>query len=94
MAEYVKAGVQYVVMEVSSQGLDQGRVVGIEFDYAIFTNLTRDHLDYHQTMGSYAAAKRRLFEFPSLKGLIISQDDRFGRALIEEYKIKLPVQRE
>ena len=51
-----------LVTEVSSHGLDQGRAYGIPFDVAVFTNLTRDHLDYHQTMEKYFAAKRLLFD--------------------------------
>ena len=57
-----------VVMEVSSHALDQGRVAGIEFDTAVFTNLTQDHLDYHKTMENYARAKARLFEYVSAQG--------------------------
>ena len=53
-----------VAMEVSSHGLDQGRVNGVAFDVALFTNLTRDHLDYHGTMAAYGAAKARLFAWP------------------------------
>ena len=57
-----KCGCRYVVMEVSSQALSQGRVDFIGFDYAIFTNLTQDHLDYHKTMDSYACTKQKLFK--------------------------------
>ena len=61
-------GMDAVVMEVSSHALDQGRVAGIEFDTAVFTNLTQDHLDYHKTMENYARAKARLFEYVSAQG--------------------------
>ncbi len=67
--------VQNVVMEVSSHALVQGRVNGIHFDSAVFTNLTRDHLDYHQTMQAYQAAKLKLFQWQGLKQAIINQDD-------------------
>src|SRR6201994_1474465 len=62
LAEGVARGVTEGVMEVSSHALDQGRVWGVPYDVAIFTNLTQDHLDYHGTMGAYFAAKRRLFD--------------------------------
>lgn len=91
MAHYIENGVQYVVMEVSSHALDQGRVNGIDFDYAVFTNLTRDHLDYHQTVEHYSHAKKKLFDFSSLKAAVINSDDEFGKKLIEEYKARLPV---
>jgi UDP-N-acetylmuramoyl-L-alanyl-D-glutamate--2,6-diaminopimelate ligase len=71
----------HVAMEVSSHALDQGRVNAIAFDFAVFTNLTRDHLDYHGTMHSYGAAKERLFAWPGLRTAIINVDDAFGRAL-------------
>lgn len=61
LAEMAEAGCDYVVMEVSSHALCQQRVAGIRFDAAVFTNLTQDHLDYHQTMENYCDAKRRLF---------------------------------
>jgi UDP-N-acetylmuramoyl-L-alanyl-D-glutamate--2,6-diaminopimelate ligase len=70
-----------VSMEVSSHGLDQGRVTGVRFNTAAFTNLTRDHLDYHGTMDAYGAAKARLFGFPGLAHRIINIDDPFGAAL-------------
>jgi UDP-N-acetylmuramoyl-L-alanyl-D-glutamate--2,6-diaminopimelate ligase len=68
-------------MEVSSHALDQGRVNAVAFDLAVFTNLTRDHLDYHGTMHAYGAAKERLFAWPGLDAAIINVDDAFGRAL-------------
>ncbi len=61
LVESYETGCKYVVMEVSSQGLSYGRLNGIPFDYAIFTNLTQDHLDYHKTMDNYAKAKEQLF---------------------------------
>ena len=69
-------------MEVSSHALDQGRVDGVHFDVAVFTNLTRDHLDYHGDMATYGAAKARLFAWPGLKAAVINLDDAFGRELI------------
>jgi len=68
-------------MEVSSHALDQGRVNAVEFDVAVFTNLTRDHLDYHGTMDAYGAAKARLFAWPGLRAAIVNVDDAFGREL-------------
>lgn len=82
LAEYLALGVQAVAMEVSSHGLDQGRVNGIAFDVAVLTNLTRDHLDYHGNMENYAAAKQKLFVWPSLKTAILNGDDGFGQSLV------------
>ena len=62
LGRMVQAGMKAVAMEVSSHALHQGRVEGVEWDAAVFTNLTQDHLDYHRTMDSYFSAKRRLFE--------------------------------
>ena len=70
-------------MEVSSHALDQRRVDGVRFDLAAFTNLTRDHLDYHGTMQAYGEAKARLFEWPGLRAAVVNVDDAFGRALAE-----------
>ena len=75
------AGASAVVMEVSSHALEQGRVDGVRFDIGVFTNLTRDHLDYHGDMASYGAAKARLFQRPELKVGVINIDDAFGREL-------------
>lgn len=68
-------GARTVAMEVSSHALDQGRVAAVRFDTALFTNLTRDHLDYHQTQAAYAAAKRRLFERPELRLAVLWAED-------------------
>jgi UDP-N-acetylmuramoyl-L-alanyl-D-glutamate--2,6-diaminopimelate ligase len=69
-------------MEVSSHALELGRVAGIRFACRIFTNLTQDHLDFHDTMESYFAAKRRLFEKPGLS--VVNVDDEYGRRLAAE----------
>jgi UDP-N-acetylmuramoyl-L-alanyl-D-glutamate--2,6-diaminopimelate ligase len=68
-------------MEVSSIGLDQGRVEGVQFDVAVFTNLTRDHLEYHGSMEAYAAAKAQLFEAREIEYAVLNLDDAFGREL-------------
>ncbi|GAB2625362.1 UDP-N-acetylmuramoyl-L-alanyl-D-glutamate--2,6-diaminopimelate ligase [Novilysobacter erysipheiresistens] len=75
------AGAQALAMEVSSHALDQGRVDGVHFDVAVFTNLSRDHLDYHGDMAGYGAAKTRLFLWPGLKAAAINLDDAHGRAM-------------
>jgi UDP-N-acetylmuramoyl-L-alanyl-D-glutamate--2,6-diaminopimelate ligase len=74
-------GAQALAMEVSSIGLDQGRVAGMSFDIAVFTNLTRDHLDYHGTLAAYGAAKARLFDWPTLTHAVLNLDDALGRQL-------------
>ena len=85
-AEALKDGATETVMEVSSHALEQQRVYGIPYDVAVFTNLTRDHLDYHKTMESYFASKRILFEgsgtYPP-RVAIINTDDEYGRQLAE-----------
>jgi UDP-N-acetylmuramoyl-L-alanyl-D-glutamate--2,6-diaminopimelate ligase len=70
-------------MEVSSHGLDQGRVNGVAFDVALFTNLSRDHLDYHGTMAAYGAAKTKLFAWPELRVGVVNADDAFGKSIID-----------
>lgn len=79
--DWYRDGARAVAMEVSSHGLEQGRVNGVEFDVAMFTNLTRDHLDYHGSMAHYRRAKARLFEWESLKWSLFNLDDRYGAAL-------------
>ncbi len=81
--------IEAVAMEVSSHGLEEYRVAGVEFDIAVFTNLSRDHLDYHQTMENYAESKRRLFSDYLIKKAVINLDDDFGRELIEEFQNKI-----
>ncbi|HET7562643.1 MAG TPA: UDP-N-acetylmuramoyl-L-alanyl-D-glutamate--2,6-diaminopimelate ligase [Rhodanobacteraceae bacterium] len=81
MAEFRAAGATHVAMEVSSHALDQQRVDGVHFDVAVFTNLTRDHLDYHGTMEAYGAAKAKLFAWPGLRAAVVNIDDAFGRKL-------------
>jgi len=72
-------GASYVVMEVSSHGLDQGRVNGVSFEVAVLTNVSRDHLDYHITEENYARAKERLFGMPGVRTIILNEDDKYGR---------------
>ena len=81
LARLKQAGARAVAMEVSSHGLEQGRVAALDFDVAVFTNLSRDHLDYHGSMEAYAAAKAKLFAWPQLKCRVINLDDAFGRQL-------------
>lgn len=81
LRDWNRDGARAVAMEVSSHGLEQGRLNGVEFDVALFTNLTRDHLDYHRTMANYRRAKARLFAWDTLKWSVLNLDDRFGAAL-------------
>jgi len=80
--EFYKNGATHVVMEVSSHGLDQGRVDGVNFEAAIFTNLTQDHLDYHGSMDEYGLAKKKLFTRPELQVAIINGDDDHAASLV------------
>jgi UDP-N-acetylmuramoyl-L-alanyl-D-glutamate--2,6-diaminopimelate ligase len=84
IADMRAQGASALVMEVSSHALDQGRVDGIAFDIAVFSNLTRDHLDYHGSMEEYGAAKRRLFQWPTLSHAVINVDDAFGATLVAD----------
>jgi UDP-N-acetylmuramoyl-L-alanyl-D-glutamate--2,6-diaminopimelate ligase len=81
LATLAAAGAVCVSMEVSSHALAQQRVEAVRFHTAAFTNLTRDHLDYHGTMEAYGAAKARLFAWPGLTERVINVDDPFGAAL-------------
>ena len=76
-------GCQTVALEASSHALAQGRVDDVQFTVGVFSNLTRDHLDYHDDTRAYGAAKQRLFEFDSIKRCILNVDDAFGRHLFE-----------
>ena len=84
-------GVRDVAMEVSSHALDQGRIDGVRFHSAAFTNLTRDHLDYHPSMQAYGEAKARLFAFPGLQHVVINIGDTFGRELALRYNGRVPL---
>ncbi|MDF3832231.1 UDP-N-acetylmuramoyl-L-alanyl-D-glutamate--2,6-diaminopimelate ligase, partial [Cupriavidus basilensis] len=84
LAELNGAGARAVAMEVSSHGLEQGRVAGTHFAVAVLTNLTQDHLDYHGTMAEYEAAKGRLFQWPGLRAAVINRDDGMGRRLLAD----------
>ena len=87
-AEFYAQGARAAAMEVSSHSLSQGRVHGLVFDTAVFTNLTRDHLDYHGNMAAYGAAKEKLFGLPKLKRGVINIDDPFGAQMVERCKLR------
>lgn len=78
MAEFLQQGARSLVMEVSSHGLAQGRLLGTEFSVAVLTNLSRDHLDFHGSMDAYAAAKAKLFFWSGLKSAVLNLDDVLG----------------
>ena len=82
LAEMHDAGARHVAMEVSSHALEQGRVDAVAFRVAVFTNLTRDHLDFHGSMEAYGAAKARLFAWPTLQSVVVNLDDPFGAGLL------------
>jgi UDP-N-acetylmuramoyl-L-alanyl-D-glutamate--2,6-diaminopimelate ligase len=90
-ADLVKKGARAVAMEVSSHGIDLGRVSGVPFEVGIFTNLTRDHLDYHGDMQTYGAVKKRLFDSPLLRQAVINNDDEFGKTIIADVARHKPV---
>jgi UDP-N-acetylmuramyl-tripeptide synthetase len=81
LAEFADSEAQACALEASSIGIEEGRLDGARVDVAVFTNLTRDHLDYHGTMEAYAAAKEKLFAWPRLRLAVINLDDPFGRQL-------------
>ena len=82
LAQLRDQGAKAVAMEVSSHALDQGRVDAVHYDVAVFTNLTRDHLDYHGDMAQYGAAKAKLFHRAGLKAAVVNLDDSFGSELL------------
>jgi UDP-N-acetylmuramoyl-L-alanyl-D-glutamate--2,6-diaminopimelate ligase len=84
LADFLDRGAAHVAMEVSSHALEQGRVNGVRFHVAVFTNLTRDHLDYHGDMTAYGQAKAKLFAHEGLKYAVINHDDDFGRRLLAD----------
>jgi UDP-N-acetylmuramoyl-L-alanyl-D-glutamate--2,6-diaminopimelate ligase len=93
LAELLGEKFQVIAMEVSSHGLDQGRTNGVRFNTAIFTNLTRDHLDYHGDMKAYGESKAKLFSHTEIKQAIINVDDPFGRQLADKVKAPIKVYR-
>src|SRR5205823_14449256 len=95
LAQIRDAGCRAAAMEVSSHALSQERTRGLEFDVAVFTNLTQDHLDYHGTMENYFEAKAKLFEQLSQQErkkkqvAVMNIDDRYGRKLIDKIDRKV-----
>lgn len=90
MKEMVEAGSEYLVMEVSSHALDQRRTKGISFNVAVFTNLTHDHLDYHESMNEYASAKKKLFNSLDSKSWAITNlDDERGEWIVNSTPAKI-----
>jgi UDP-N-acetylmuramoyl-L-alanyl-D-glutamate--2,6-diaminopimelate ligase len=90
LAQARSSGARAMAIEASSIGLDQGRLNGLHVDIALFTNFTRDHLDYHGGMEAYEAAKRRLFDWPGLRHAVINLDDEMGRRLVTELREQSP----
>ena len=84
LARFATNEARACALEASSIGIEEGRLDGARVDVAVYTNLTRDHLDYHGSMESYAAAKARLFKWPRLRLAVINVDDDFGRRLAAE----------
>ena len=84
LAKFRAAGAAACALEASSIGIEEGRMNGARVDVAVFTNFTRDHLDYHGTMEAYAAAKEKLFAWPRLRTAIINLDDEQGLKLMRE----------
>jgi UDP-N-acetylmuramoyl-L-alanyl-D-glutamate--2,6-diaminopimelate ligase len=91
LSQLRSSGVREVAMEVSSHALDQGRVCGVKFHSAVFTNLTRDHLDYHGSMANYGAAKKKLLQLPDLKRIVLNVGDAFGREFAQTYSGSVPL---
>lgn len=83
----LQAGCEYVVMETSSHALEQGRLEGCHFAVGVFTNLTRDHLDYHGTMENYYLAKKKLFDLCDTA--VLNLDDAYGRRLVKEVSCRV-----
>ncbi len=89
LAEFVNKNKESVVMEVSSHGLQQGRLDAVDFDVAVFTNLSRDHLDYHGSMEDYLQAKLLLFKYSGLKYIVVNTDDKYSRQILETVNKKV-----
>jgi len=91
LAELRAAGAEQVALEASSHSLVQHRIADLHIDTAVFTNLSRDHLDYHADLDSYAAAKAQLFSMPSIKTAVINIDDKVGSEMIAGLNADLKV---
>ncbi len=87
-AEVAERKAGHLIMEVSSHALHQGRVAGLQFDVVVLTNLSRDHLDYHHSLESYAQVKRSLFTDYAAKYAVLNKDDEFARTLIQDNSIQ------
>jgi len=87
--DFVQQGTKHAVIEASSHGLSQGRLSNVAMDTAVFTNLGRDHMDYHISLQAYGEAKRILFAMPSVKNAVINVDDEFGQRLANEFASSL-----
>ena len=89
IARMVEAGCTYAFMEVSSHSIDQRRISGLDFDGGIFTNLTRDHLDYHKTVENYLKAKKKFFdELPAKAFALTNLDDKSGMVMLQNTQAK------
>ena len=89
IAQMVEAGCEYAFMEVSSHSVDQKRISGLSFDGAVFTNLTRDHLDYHKTVDNYLKAKKTFFDqLPSTAFALTNMDDKSGLVMLQNTSAK------
>lgn len=84
--DYAKQGASFVALEASSHGLEQGRLNGCDLEIAVYSNLSRDHLDYHGTLEAYAEAKALLFKFTTLKAVVINLDDAHAYLMIDAAK--------
>jgi UDP-N-acetylmuramoyl-L-alanyl-D-glutamate--2,6-diaminopimelate ligase len=91
LADLRGQGVRFLGMEVSSHALAQERVNGVHFDTAVFTNLSRDHLDYHKTMDAYAGVKARLLTWPDIRHRVINMGDATGRRLAQTLTADVPL---
>ena len=90
MARMVEAGCEYAFMEVSSHSIDQRRIIGLSFDGGIFTNLTRDHLDYHKTVENYLKAKKKFFDdLPKNAFSLTNLDDKNGLVMTQNTRSKV-----
>ena len=89
LSQMLEAGCKYCFMEVSSHAIDQGRIAGLDFDQALFTNISRDHLDYHDTYDAYISAKKKFFDGLSPQAIaIVNKDNKHGATMLHHTKAK------